>query len=285
MTETDYLFIQRFIFQKSGIVIGNEKRYLIETRLDPVMRQLALPSLAALTARLRLRDPMAERLSIDALTTNETLFFRDRLPFDLLREAILPGLAAARRGSGSIRVWSAACSSGQEAYSIAMMLDDLRSELAGVKVEIIATDISEKVLQQAKAGVFSQFEVQRGLPIKLLLKHFRQEGARWIIDPALRRNITFQQGNLLQPFRHHGTFDVILCRNVMIYFAEATKRDILKRLSEVLAPDGALLLGGAETVLGLSEALAPHRTHRSVYVHAASPKAHRIGERLARAAS
>jgi chemotaxis protein methyltransferase CheR len=283
MTEADFLFAQQFILQKTGIVISNEKRYLIETRLDPVARQLGLPSLVALIAKLRLREPLAERLSIDALTTNETLFFRDKAPFDALRELILPQLTAARRSSGQLRIWSAACSSGQEAYSIAMLLEEMRPQLAGIKVEILATDISEKVLEQARAGVFSQFEVQRGLPVKLLLQHFTQDGTRWRINPALGKNISFRAGNLLQPFNHLGRFDIILCRNVMIYFAEPTKRDILRRLSDALAPDGCMLLGGAETVLGLSDTLAPHRTNRGVYVHANSPEAYRPGERFRQA--
>lgn len=280
MTEADFLFAQQFILDRTGIVISNEKRYLIETRLDPVARLLGLPSLEALIARLRLRDASAERLSVDALTTNETLFFRDKLPFEALREMVLPQLAAARRGTGLLRIWSAACSTGQEAYSIAMMLDEMRPQIGSVRIEIIATDISGKVVEQAKAGIFSQFEVQRGLPVRLLLKHFTQEGTRWRIDPALRRDISFRQGNLLQPFSHLGRFDIILCRNVMIYFAEATKRDLLKRLAEVLAPDGCLMLGGAETVLGLTDALAPHRSNRGVYVHAASPEAYRMGDRF-----
>jgi chemotaxis protein methyltransferase CheR len=283
MTEADFLFAQQFILQRTGIVISAEKRYLIETRLDPVARQLNLGSLQALIAKLRLREPLAERLSIDALTTNETLFFRDRQPFDMLREHVLPQLAAARRGTGKLRIWSAACSTGQEAYSIAMMLEEMRPRMMGIGVEIVATDISERVLDQARAGVFSQFEVQRGLPIKLLLQHFTQEGTRWRINPAFGRNITFKSGNLLHPFAELGRFDVILCRNVMIYFSEATKRDVLKRLSDALAADGSLLLGGAETVLGLSNALAPHKTNRGVYVHASSPDAHRIGERFMRA--
>lgn len=282
MTEADFLFAQQFILQKTGIVISNEKRYLIETRLDPIRRQLGLASLADVINRLRVHDLQVERLTIDALTTNETLFFRDKAPFELLRDVILPKLIAARRSTGSLRIWSAACSSGQEAYSIAMMLDEMRPQIAGMKIEIIATDISEKVVQQAKAGVFSQFEVQRGLPIKHLLKYFRQEGLRWHIDQALGRNISFRQGNLMLPFNTLGRFDIIMCRNVMIYFAEPTKRDILKRLADVLAPDGCVILGGAETVLGLTDALAPHKEHRGMYIHAASPEAHRFGERLLR---
>jgi chemotaxis protein methyltransferase CheR len=282
MIESDFLFVQNFINQRSGIVINNEKRYLIETRLEPLARQLALPSLEALVAKLKLREPLVEISVIDALTTNETLFFRDKQPFEVLREAVLPKLVKSRRAAGSLRIWSAACSSGQEAYSIAMILEEMRLQVAGMKIEIIATDISERIVDQAKKGVYSQFEVQRGLPVRLLLQHFTQEGTRWRINPALGRNISFRAGNLLQPFRHLGMFDLILCRNVMIYFAEATKRDVLKRLSECLAADGSLMLGGAETVLGLCPALAPHQTDRSVYVHADSPEAHRIGERRMR---
>jgi chemotaxis protein methyltransferase CheR len=273
----DFLYIQQFLMKRVGIVLPPEKRYLVETRLEPLTRQLQLPSMTALVAKLRLREPLIEQSVIDAMTTNETLFFRDKQPFDVLRDLILPKLARERRGRGKLRIWCAACSSGQEPYSIAMVLDDLRPQLGGVSAEIVATDISSRVLGQAKAGVFSQFEVQRGLPIKQLLKHFTQEGTRWRINPALARDITFQQGNLLQPFRHFGVFDVILCRNVMIYFNEATKRDLLKRLSESLAPDGYLMLGGAETVLGLSTDLAPHQSERSLYVHRDSPEAYKSG--------
>jgi chemotaxis protein methyltransferase CheR len=278
MMDADFTAVQQFIGQRTGIVLPPEKRYLVETRLDPVARQLQLPSLAALVARLRQREPLIEKV-----ITNETLFFRDKQPFEIIRETILPKLIRARRGQGRIRFWCAACSSGQEPYSIAMILDELRPQLAGLTLEILATDISEKVLEQARSGVFSQFEVQRGLPVRQLLKHFTQEGNRWRINSDLGKAITFQAGNLLMPFRHLGTFDMILCRNVMIYFAEATKRDILKRLSEALAPDGSLMLGGAETVLGLSTDLAPHQTDRSIYVHRGSPEAYQFGANRTRA--
>jgi chemotaxis protein methyltransferase CheR len=277
MNEMDFLYIQQFVMQRAGIVLTPEKRYLAETRLEPLVRQLQLPSMTALVAKLRLREAMVEQSVVDAMTTNETLFFRDKQPFEILRDMILPKLARERRGRGKLRIWCAACSTGQEPYSIAMLIEDLKPQLFGVAVEIVATDISAKVLDQAKAGVFSQFEVQRGLPIKQLLRHFTQEGTRWRINPALAKDIAFQPGNLLQPFRHLGQFDVILCRNVMIYFNETTKRDLLKRLSESLASDGYLMLGGAETVLGLSDQMSPHQTERSLYVHRASPEAYKIG--------
>ena len=276
MNQMELAFIQRFILDRTGIVLTPEKRYLVETRLDPVMRHFQIASLSAVAARLRQGDRELELAVIDAMTTNETLFFRDRLPFEMFQNIIMPQLIAARRQAGKIRIWCAACSSGQEPYSLSMILDDMRAQLAGIVVEIVATDISRKVLQQAQEGIFSQFEVQRGLPIKLLLKHFTQVSPRWHINKALGERIRFKAQNLLLPFRALGTFDLIFCRNVLIYFDEATKRDVLGRLAEVMAPDSYLMLGGAETVLGLSPQLAPHVSERSLYVRHDSPQAHAI---------
>lgn len=276
MTEMDLAFIQQFILQRTGILLTPEKRYLVETRLDPVIRSFQLPSLAALATKLKLGDKPLETAVIDAITTNETLFFRDKLPFELFQNVMLPRLIAARKNTGRIRIWCAACSTGQEPYSLSMIIDEMKTQLTGITVEILATDISEKVLQLAKNGVYSQFEVQRGLPIRMLMKHFKQVGTRWQIDPAMGERIQYRSLNLLQPFKALGPFDIILCRNVLIYFGEATKRDVLDRLGDVLAPDGYLMLGGAETVLGLSKTLSPHRTERSLYVHTNSPEAHSV---------
>jgi chemotaxis protein methyltransferase CheR len=276
MTETDLAFIQHFVLKRTGIVLTPEKRYLVETRLEPVARQHKLESLAAIAQRLRHGDRTVETLVVDAMTTNETLFFRDRLPFDAFEKTMLPELLRSRRSRGKIRIWCAACSSGQEPYSLAMILDERRHELAGVDVEILATDVSERILHQAKAGVYSQFEVQRGLPIKLLMKHFTQVETRWKINPALGERISFRPFNLLHPFRQLGSFDIIFCRNVLIYFNEATKRDVLKRFSEILEPDGYVVLGGAESVLGLSQELSPHKDERILCVHSQSPMASRV---------
>jgi chemotaxis protein methyltransferase CheR len=285
MNDFDLQFVQQFVLQRSGIVLTDEKRYLVETRLEPLARQMQLASITALVAKLRLRERAVESAVISAMTTNETLFFRDKQPFDSLQNHVLPKLIAARRGRGKIRIWCAACSSGQEPYSLAMILDELKPQLGSLAVDIVATDISEKVLEQARAGLFSQFEVQRGLPVRMLLRHFTQEGSKWRIRPDFGRNIQFKLGNLLQPFDHVGMFDLVLCRNVMIYFGETTKRDVLKRLSQTLAPDGYLILGGAETVLGLSAELAPHQTERSMYVHRDSPEAYKIGQTRLRASA
>lgn len=274
MTDADLALFQSFILQRTGIVLTPEKRYLVETRLDPVMRKMQLPSLAAIAVKLRAGDRVVETAVIDAMTTNETLFFRDKQPFDQFRNVILPKLIAAKRSAGRIRIWCAACSTGQEPYSLSMILDDMRTQMAGIEVEILATDISEKVIEAAKNGVYTQFEVQRGLPIQYLIKYFSQQETRWKINPLMGDRIQFKQLNLLQPFRALGSFDVIFCRNVLIYFGEGTKKDVLARMHDQLTPEGFLLLGGAETVLGLSTDLAPHRSERSLYVRRTSVDAH-----------
>jgi chemotaxis protein methyltransferase CheR len=282
VNEADLALIQHFVQKRTGIVLTPEKRYLVETRLEPVARQLKLDGLTAIAQRLRHGDRVVETQVIDAMTTNETLFFRDRLPFDAFEKTMPPELIRSRRGRGRIRIWCAACSSGQEPYSLAMILDEKRHELAGIDVEILATDISERVLEQARNGIYSQFEVQRGLPIKLLMKHFTQVEMRWKINPALGEKISYKPFNLLNPFRQLGMFDIIFCRNVLIYFNEITKRDILRRFSEIMEPDSYLVLGGAESVLGLSQELAPHKDERILCVHAASPMASKLGQSFMR---
>jgi chemotaxis protein methyltransferase CheR len=187
------------------------------------------------------------------MTTNESSFFRDLKPFDQFRSFILPQLTKARAQRRAIRIWSAACSSGQEPYSLAMLLSEEKEKLAGWQIEIFATDISTEILAKAEQGVYSQFEVQRGLPIQLLVKYFRQEGERWRINPAMRGMVRYKCLNLLDDFSSYGPFDVIFCRNVLIYFEQATKTKVLDRLSRVLEPDGFLYLGGAETIIGITD--------------------------------
>jgi chemotaxis protein methyltransferase CheR len=280
MTEQELAVIQAFVLRHTGIVLTAEKRYLVESRLDSVMRTLKIASLSQLSQQLRAPSRELEVAVIDAMTTNETLFFRDRTPFDQFTNIILPKMIAARRTTGKIRIWCAACSSGQEPYSLSMILDEARHQLGGLQVEILATDISEKILTQAREGVYSQFEVQRGLPIKMLLQHFTQQGLRWKINPELGKRIDFRRLNLTHTLPGIGKFDVIFCRNVLIYFSETTKREVLTRLSGAMALDGYLLLGGAETVLGVTDALSPHKDERGMYVHAGSPEAYSSAGRL-----
>lgn len=278
MTEAEFAHIQHFLLKRTGIVISSEKRYLVETRIEPLCRQHRIGGLAEVVQRLRLGDRAMETLVIDAMTTNETLFFRDRLPFEVFEQHVLPNLISARKARGKIRIWCAACSTGQEPYSLAMILDEHKAALRGIEVEILATDISERVLEQAREATYSQFEVQRGLPVKQLMKYFTQEGLRWKLSPEIARQVTFRNLNLLDSFRHLGAFDFIMCRNVLIYFNEQTKRDIYKRLAAVMEPDSSVIFGGAESILGLSEDLAMHKDVRTLCVPAASPLASPFGQ-------
>ena len=265
--------------KESGIVLTAEKGYLLESRLVPVARKWKLADLDALAEQSqRLGTTEMVREIVDAMTTNESFFFRDVKPFDQFRDFVLPKLLEARADKKHIRIWSAACSNGQEPYSLAILLKEAAVKLSGWRVEIIATDISREVLAKAKAGVYSQFEVQRGLPITLLVKYFKQDGDKWRIDPALRAMITFREFNLLEDTRSLGRFDVVFCRNVLIYFDQSTKTMVLDRIANILETDGFLCLGGAETVLGMSDRFVSITGQRGLYEQG-------IGTPIMRAAS
>jgi chemotaxis protein methyltransferase CheR len=271
VTDGEFDALRALLKSRSGLALSAEKRYLVESRLTPVCQRHGLASLSELAARLKgPANPVLDRDVVEAMTTNETFFFRDRTPFDLFRDVLLPrclsGLANTRR----IRIWCAAASTGQEPYSLAMLLQEAGAKLAGWHVEIVATDISTEVLEKAKAGLYTQFEVQRGLPIQLLMKYFTQAGERWQISAPIRAMVDFRPLNLIQSFAQLGGFDVIYCRNVLIYFDAPTKGDVLRRLAQAVNPGGAVLLGAAETVIGLSDALVPHPQHRGLYVPAAA---------------
>jgi chemotaxis protein methyltransferase CheR len=245
-----------YLKARSGLVIGPDKLYLLESRLEPVMKRHGVANLPALAERLRgmPSEPLGQAV-VEAMTTNESFFFRDDKPFAHLSTAALPKLLASRSAGARLRIWSAACSTGQEAYSVAMLLHEQRAQLAGRPVEIIGTDIARAALTRAQEGVYSQFEVQRGLPMRRLVAHFKQDGAQWRIAEALRAMVSFREWNLLGDLRPLGVFDVIFCRNVLIYFDQDTKARVLDAMAQVLAPDGVLYLGGAETVLGLTTRL------------------------------
>jgi chemotaxis protein methyltransferase CheR len=263
MSPEGFAFIAGLVKSRSGLVLTPDKQYMLDTRLGPLLKREKLACLDALAVRLR--EPRATLLAdavTEALTTNESSFFRDGKPFDHLKRA-LPGLAAARPPGMPLRIWSAACSAGQEAYSIAMLLQEM--EPGGQKAEILGTDISQEVLARAREGYFTQFEVQRGLPARLLVKYFRQESGRWQVSPALRAMTRFEHLNLLSDLRALGRFDIIFCRNVLIYFDAPTKTQVLTALAARLAPDGLLYLGGAETVLGLTDQLVALPTERGAY--------------------
>jgi chemotaxis protein methyltransferase CheR len=271
MTEFEFDFLRSFLKARSGLALTSEKRYLVESRLGPVCRRFELDSLSELLTGLKNgRDADLERAVIEAMTTNETFFFRDKVPFDLFRDVLLPRFIRNRASTRRLRIWCAAASSGQEPFSLAMLLSEAAARLPGWRVEILATDISTEVLDRAKAGLYSQFEVQRGLPIQLLLKYFSQVGDQWQVAPQIRSMVDFRHLNLIKDFSAIGTFDIVYCRNVLIYFDGPTKTDVLKRLANAMAPDGALLLGAAETILGLTDSLSPDKATRGLYTKAES---------------
>ena len=269
----DILFVAAEAFKRSGLVLSADKGYLLESRLAPLARAEGYPSIEALITAAR-RDNTGRLLwaITEALATHETFFFRDNTPFDLFKQEILPVLSRARGNMSTIRIWCAACSSGQEPYSLAMILEEEKARLGGLRFEIVATDMAPRVLEKAKAGVYSQFEVQRGLAIQRLVTHFDQSGDQWRIKPNLRSMVTFQKQNLLENFSGMGTFDVIFCRNVLIYFDADTKKRILQRLAAQTASDGYLIMGAAETVVGLSQDFAPVEGRRGLYGRAAAAK-------------
>ena len=249
----------------SGLVIGIDKHYLLESRLGPILKQQGLRDLDGLADRLRTGAPAIERAVIEAMTTNESFFFRDEKPFTHFRSQALPKLAASRPATAKLRIWSAASSSGQEAYSLAMILAECRATLAGRSVEIVGTDLAREQLARAQAGVYSQFEVQRGLPIAMLVKYFKKDGANWQINDPLRAMVSFREWNLLADPRPLGSFDIVFCRNVLIYFDQPTKTRVLDAIARQMPPDGLLYLGGAETVLGITDRFSAVPGERGVY--------------------
>jgi chemotaxis protein methyltransferase CheR len=267
MTDADTQTFTALLKERSGLALSGDKQYLFESRLNPVARAHGLGSLTELAGALRRSPPPAlVRAVVEAMATHESLFFRDVKPFDELRNFILPKLIEARAGTKTLRFWSAACSTGQEPYSLAMLLQDETARLAGWRTQITATDLSSQALERAAAGKFTHFEVQRGLPAKYLVKHFKRVGEDWEIAPNLREMITWKLFNLLDEPAILGTFDVIFCRNVLIYFDQATKAKVLERLARCLAKDGYLMLGSAETTIGITDRFKPVPDHHGIYV-------------------
>jgi chemotaxis protein methyltransferase CheR len=266
VTPPEYEYLRKFLRDHSGLDLSADKQYLIESRLLPLARKAGLSGIGELVQKLQ--GPGSSALSVsvvEAMTTNETFFFRDKVPFDHFRDTIMPEVLKARAARKSVRIWCAAGSTGQEPYSLAMSLKEMGAALTGWRVEIVATDLSQEVLEKAKAGIYSQFEVQRGLPIQLLVKYFKQTGETWQINPELRAMIQHRQLNLLHDFSQLGAFDVIFCRNVLIYFDQDTKINIFNRIARQIEPDGFLVLGAAETVVGLTDAFRPIPERRGLY--------------------
>jgi chemotaxis protein methyltransferase CheR len=264
VTPLEYDFLRKLLKERSGLDLSSDKQYLVESRLIPLARKAGLADIAELVQKIRTGAGALMSDVVEAMTTNETFFFRDKIPFDHLRQTVLPALVQARANRRSLRIWCAAASTGQEPYSIAMCVREFAG-LAGWRVEIVATDLSQEVLEKSKAGIYSQFEVQRGLPIQLLVRYFTQVGELWQLNADIRAMVQHRQLNLLEEFSHVGTFDVIFCRNVLIYFDQETKAGVFERLARSIEPDGVLTLGAAESVVGISDAFKPCPDRRGLY--------------------
>jgi chemotaxis protein methyltransferase CheR len=249
----DFDYIRALLKAYSGVSLDDDKKYLVEVRLSPLYGEMKVESIAEVVELLRRDDNSALRERVlNSLLTNETYFFRDIHPFEMLRTEVLPELFAARIAKKRLRIWSGACSTGQEPYSIAMIVNDLLQRFPGFTVEIIATDIAEENLERAKAGHYSHAEVNRGLPAQMLVRHFTKKEAVWEVNESIRRMVTFCKLNLFGAWGLERA-DVILLRNVLIYFEQDAKKEILGRIRRHVVEDGTVILGSSETVLGLSE--------------------------------
>jgi chemotaxis protein methyltransferase CheR len=265
VTPPDYEYLRKLLKDHSGLDLSADKQYLIESRLLPLSRKCGLAGISELVQKMKGGASTIVAQVVEAMTTNETFFFRDKVPFDHFRDSIMPEVLKARSARKSVRIWCAAGSTGQEPYSLAMCLKEMSAALAGWRVEIIATDLSQEVLEKSRSGIYSQFEVQRGLPIQMLVKYFKQNGEFWQINADIRAMVQHRQLNLLHDFSQLGVFDVIFCRNVLIYFDQDTKINIFGRLAKTMEADGFLVLGAAETVVGLTDVFKPFPDKRGLY--------------------
>ncbi len=266
MNIADFDVYKDLLKASSGLVLTQDKSYLLDSRLNPVAKKWGYDDIAAMTNILRGVPPKdLIKDIIEAMTTNETSFFRDTRPFEIFKDVVLPYYKNKVGHSKRLRIWCAAASSGQEPYSLAMTIKEEAAKMPGWSFEITATDISQDILDQAKEGSYSQFEVQRGLPITHLMKYFTQNGDKWIINQDIRNMINYKYFNLLTPMTSLGQFDVVFCRNVLIYFDPPTKKDVMERACKQMADDGFFFLGGAETVLGITDAFKGIKDRRGLY--------------------
>ncbi len=266
VTSASFAALAGLLKTRSGLIIGQDKIYLLETRLVALLRREQLADLNALADRLGRPggEPLAREV-VEAMTTNESFFFRDDKPFQHFRTTALPRLIAARPPGTALRIWSAASSTGQEAYSLAIILAESKAVVGSRRIEIVGTDIARGPLTRARDGQYTQFEVQRGLPVQYLMKYFKKEDPHWRIAPEIREMAQFREFNLLGDLRPLGRFDIVFCRNVLIYFDQPTKTRVLEAMAAQMPPDGVLYLGGAETVLGITPRFAPLTGERGVY--------------------
>ena len=251
---------------RTGQQLTMSRRWRIETALSSLLRERGIASLDELITILVMgKEPSLSQQVVEALLNNETYFFRDRTPFDQISQVVLPRLQELRATERRIRIWSAGCSTGQEVYSLAMMFADAPHKWVGWTIDILGSDVSEGVVNRARSGLYSQFEVQRGLGITQMIKWFEETPEGWRAMEGLRKNVRFQVHNLLEPVPHPGQFDIVLCRNVLLYLNADKKRLAFERLSSAMAPDGVFVMGAGETVIGQTDRLVADRDWRGVY--------------------
>ena len=274
VTPNEIKLISKYIYDISGISLDEKKAYLIETRLKMIIENEGVSSYLELYKRaISDRNKVLERKIIDAVTTNETLFFRDRSPFEMFKHKVMPDLIDKRTAQTSglmpinIRIWSAACSTGQETYSLAMILRELLPDYQKYRIKLLGTDISDEAIAKASYGKYNKFEIERGLDKDRLQRYFLPNGNLWKIRDDLRAMAVFQKRNLMQAFTGIGQFDVIFCRNVAIYFSLEDRKKLFEKIAEVLAPDGYLIIGSTESLTGICPMFEPQRHLRSVFYH------------------
>ncbi len=268
MKPDDFSFLAQLVRRRSGLVLRANKAQFIEGRLTSVLRRFGFRTMSALIHELRHGRETLARAVAEAMTTNESSFFRDRAVFDRFRDVVLPQLLERRKDSKRLRIWSAACAAGQEAYSIAMLLHDHKLVAKGWTVDLIATDISSEIIARAEGGLYTHYEVQRGLAIRRLVAHFTQDGGNWRVHENLRRMVSFRTFNLLDSFGWLDDLDVVFCRNVLLYFDQKTKSSVLEKVADTLVPDGVLVLGHTETPLTPANAFVPVDGTSHIYRHA-----------------
>lgn len=266
IAQTDFDYLKDFLYKESGLSITIEKAYLLESRLSSIIKKFDMDGIADVVSKMKSGDAGVKHDVVESMTTNETFFFRDNHPFERFTDVVLPKIMQTKPAGSTIRIWCAACSSGQEPYSLAMLLKENHAKFGAYKFEIIATDLSEDILTIARNAKYTQFEVQRGMPITMLVKYFTQKGSDWFLNDDIKNMVRFEKFNLLNPMGKYGMLDIIYCRNVLIYFDAQTKGKVLAELYGHCAKHGFLFLGGAETVVGITDKFKPMPGERGLYI-------------------
>lgn len=265
--KAEYDIIRSFLLKASGHSLEDDKFYLVQARLLPIVKEEGLRDLSQLAQKIQNGSNLSLcRKVIEAMTVNETYFFRDKVPFDNIEKYIIPEILERNQKNKSFKIWCAASSTGQEPYSLAIILDQYNKQFSGWNIQICATDLSNQALETAQKGLYSHFEVQRGMPINYLLRYFSQHKDHWQINDYIKSKVQFKQFNLMDSFEHIGQFDLILCRNVMIYFNINQKKEVLRKFESCLTYNGFMIIGSSESLIGLNSKYQSHKESKHIYV-------------------